>query len=670
MEMPYVNDCRALLSDIKKQDKLLRLKRRWLMDLPLSYSEQKRMKKQNFLMDKSIPETLIREDDIYHDNIKLFVERGFGVKSVVEDHFLQRNLRHNCGSYGHQNNISSLLHKMTNYGLCCLADLVIEGTVKYEKTRWKMKKIIREYLPIFLSEMNNNFQMREEKITNLLKDPRYFRGNHTGLCSPTEAFRAAAIEVLNKLEQFPPQALGAMYRKLKGEKGYLPSLVHRKSPRRRDLIGPVRNCCLKMLLELDEMEEPQEPLAKALGVASLTLKLILGCPSVIELRNFSPEVEALQNDIAMAIELISSEKKVSLVKLEALCKKLDTFPDANFKISRSGLRSAVRYLFIEYLLECSDMDVIPEYLLEALSEINTNHCSFQSSLKEKIEEEVECLLCLSAQTKQIVWDLLPDLEVDFDFSDAYMEEGTAESDDDDEEEVELSKNCKFCSHASIGLTEGMGETHPSATPNSMLNIKLETMNSSEWDAIQSHNFSNYSSSPESKMFNQRQRFNIDKCHLEGWGRSILPDLLALGKPANQNQSDFSSAPSGLECDGGHEVKRQQTIQKTTENLELLDSDLQSGGMGNFHPKQCTTGNWYLSIQKACDETTMVMYSIVGSMLNEFAQDEHLDLTRGDIRYLQSHAHHESKEFQRINRLPNHTKQLSKRNSCEVIEAAS
>lgn len=519
---------------------------------------------------------------------------------------------------------------MTSYGLCCLADLVTEGTVKYEKTRWRMKKIISEYLPTFLSETNNNFQMREEKITKLLKDPTYFRGGHAGLCSPAEAFRAAAIEILKRLEQFPPQALSAMHRKLKGKKGYLPNLVNRKSSRKRDLIGPVRNCCLKMLFELDETEEPQEPLAKALGVASITLKLILGCPSVIELQNSTPEVEALQNRIAKAIGLVNSEKNVSFEKLEALCKKLHTYPDGNFKISKRGLRSAVQHLLIEYLLECSDMDVIPDCLLEALSEISTKRYLFQSPLKEKIEEEVEYLLCLSAQIKQIVWDLHPELEVDLDFSDAYVE-GIAESDDDDEEEeVKLSKNCKFHSCDSIGLIEGRDETNPNASPNSSMNTKLETMNISERDAIQSHNLSHYSSSPESKILIQRRLFNGDKCHSEGWARSIWPDLEAHGEQANLNQSEFSSTPSGLEGESGPEVKRQQAIHKTTENIELLDSGLISGGMGNFHPKQCTTGNLYLSIQKACDETTMTMYSIIGSMLNEFAQAEPLDLTPSDI----------------------------------------
>ena len=104
------------------------------------------------------------------------------------------------------------------------------------------------------------------------------------------------------------------------------------------------------------------------------------------------------------------------------------------------------------------MDLIPEYLLEAIFEINRCQSSSRSSVKEEIEEEVECLLCLSAQTKQIVWDLNPEIDVDLDFSDAYMED-LEESDDDEEEEVELPQNCKFRSCESSGLTESMGETN-------------------------------------------------------------------------------------------------------------------------------------------------------------------------------------------------------------------
>lgn len=46
-----MEDCKSLLSELKEEDKRLRLKRRWLMDLPLSERESKRIKELNPLSD-------------------------------------------------------------------------------------------------------------------------------------------------------------------------------------------------------------------------------------------------------------------------------------------------------------------------------------------------------------------------------------------------------------------------------------------------------------------------------------------------------------------------------------------------------------------------------------------------------------------------------------------
>ncbi|KAF2300312.1 hypothetical protein GH714_011663 [Hevea brasiliensis] len=127
---------------------------------------------------------------------------------------------------------------------------------------------------------------------------------------------------------------------------------------RGQLIYNVRSSIEKMLSEVVGGEELQAPLAKALAVASLSLKLTTGYSNspVVDFEQFSPEVKTLQNDIAKAI---------------------------------------------------CDLDTIPKSLLEALAIINRGSRSTPCFLKEEIEEELECILSVSAQMKQIVWDLLP-----------------------------------------------------------------------------------------------------------------------------------------------------------------------------------------------------------------------------------------------------------------------
>lgn len=149
---------------------------------------------------------------------------------------------------------------------------------------------------------------------------------------------------------------------------------------------------MEMLSKIDEGDELQEPLTKAMSVAGLTLKLILGCPYVTEFRKFSPEIEVLQNEIAKAIWLLN--KKVRFSELN----NLQLLLDPNAKLTNRSLRMAIRNMLTEYLLECSDMDSIPEWLLETLAIINrcSRSAPFRYFSKKEIEKEVECILSVGA----------------------------------------------------------------------------------------------------------------------------------------------------------------------------------------------------------------------------------------------------------------------------------
>ncbi|CAM8958741.1 unnamed protein product [Rhodiola kirilowii] len=88
--------------------------------------------------------------------------------------------------------------------------------------------------------------------------------------------------------------------------------------------------------------------------------------------------------------------------------------------------------------KCDDMDVIPRSLLDALSMINRSSRNVPQRyfLKDDIDEDVECMLDISAQAKQIILDFLPDHNYDLEFTDAYMEDlqessASDESDTDD-----------------------------------------------------------------------------------------------------------------------------------------------------------------------------------------------------------------------------------------------
>uniref|UniRef100_A0A5B7A8M1 Uncharacterized protein n=1 Tax=Davidia involucrata TaxID=16924 RepID=A0A5B7A8M1_DAVIN len=568
-------DCESILVQLKHQQKQLKFKRRWLMGLPMSYSERKQLQESNFQKDRTLPESLLREDDVYYETIKTFVENGFGASSDKREQHIVHKRMQPFDLPNDERNIFSLLDDMTNKGLFHFAEILTGGSIKFEKTRWKMKGIIREHLPKILRNRKDNHQINISKqISQLLKDTCNYRGNCMTLLIPaSESFHAAATKVLDGLEDFPFQTLSAMHRKLKGIQGYMPQLqLPRSGSEQGRLIGQVRENCMKKLSELGEGGELQEALAKAMAVAGLSLKLTQGWPYVTEFHQFSLEIEALQDEIVRAIWLL--EEKVTIPEL----KNLQLLLNPNAKLPQRGLRTALRELLIEYLFECSDMDTIPECLLEALAIINRRSQSvpYRFCLKKEIEEEVECVLSVSAQTKQIVWDLLPEHEFDQDYVDAYMED-LEETDDGDgyddnkEQQVELLQNSRFC--YSHDLTEGTEETNPT---NSKLSASTTKGNGTP---------------------------------------QVTPNRRLLR----------------------NYVEKQEPTIDLEKHPQFVSSDFTRGEANFMHDKHSMSRNQYLAIQEACDETSMVAYCLIGRILDEFAQIEGFYLDGSDVSYLRSNG---------------------------------
>ncbi|KZV34655.1 hypothetical protein F511_12458 [Dorcoceras hygrometricum] len=144
-----------------------------------------------------------------------------------------------------------------------------------------------------------------------------------------------------------------MYKKVIGARGYIPTLQSPKSGWSRDgLINVIRKKCTDMLLDLGNGNEPAESLAGALGVAGLTLKLIVNQPVGIDFRTF--------------------------------------------------------HLLTDYLLECSDMDKVPNFYWELLTLYIDlkSHVSLEIHTKELMKEEIQ---------KEVVWNILSEHAFDQDF---------------------------------------------------------------------------------------------------------------------------------------------------------------------------------------------------------------------------------------------------------------
>ncbi|XP_058184419.1 uncharacterized protein LOC131301930 isoform X3 [Rhododendron vialii] len=605
MEEFLLTDSESLYAKVKYQEKQLKLKRRWLMGLTLSDSEQQQVIKMKLRENKTLLESFLREDDVDFETIKAFVEKGFGACNLERDHYVDQDNKKISDLLADLRNHLSVLDDMTNKGLQRFAEVLTGGSIKFEKTRLKMKK------------------------------------------------------VLDGLDDIPSQTLSAMDRKLRGVHGYVPHLWPSNSGwRRRALIGQVRKSCMAILSELDEEDELPEPLAKAIAVRCLSAKVIEGCPCILpEFWKFSPKIEALQDGLAKAIWLLKPKgkgKEKGKVRFPEL-KNLQLLLDPNSVLPKRKLRTAVRKLLIEYLFECSDMDTVPEYLLETLSIVNrtSRRAPYGFVSKEEVEEEVEFVLSVSAQIKQVSWDLLPEYEFDLDFADAYGED-LEESDDGDaydvfvsveQQEVVLPENNACHSHDPYDQIETIGETDPanSESPGS----PIEENESTQFLTP------NRRSSSDSLLRSEPEHFTINLVDSSP-SSSSSSELYGL-EDIEENDFCVRSARD-LESSDAHSLAFKTTLSGSSSHLtpitgfdqnhvegqepnvdqgkppDFVSSNL-SSGVNFMHDKQSMSRNQYIAVQEACDKTSIVAYRLIGNVLDEFAQIERCNLYSGDVSYL-------------------------------------
>ncbi|KAH6812559.1 hypothetical protein C2S51_026321 [Perilla frutescens var. frutescens] len=402
-------DFKVLTNQIRDHESTMRLKHRWLMDLPLSYKEQNYFLPMIMVrVDRIMPESFLREDDatqVSYEDIRTCIKKAFGAQR--EEHICVQDdevVLNSCDGF---QEISFALDAMSNKGLYSLVRILTGGLNKFDKTNWRMKRLVKELLPKVIADKNDISKTKLKRCSLLLKEPSNFCGNDMAHFTASESYRAAALTVLDEIKSFHSITLRAMCRKLKGDRGYIPTLrTPEPSRSRKKLVNEVRNKCMKMLADIDLKE----------------VLLLL-----------DPEVK------------LSVKGSLPLV--------------------------SVRNLLIEYLYECSEMDTVPGVLIEILGIINGRaqrrsrkksstsnvFSSSNESVKEEIEKEIEHVVNISAHAKEVVANLLPEHEFDEEFADAYMED-LEESDtlcvfDDDQ-------RFAFRSCSSHDQTESTGEIDP------------------------------------------------------------------------------------------------------------------------------------------------------------------------------------------------------------------
>ncbi|KAJ6371735.1 hypothetical protein OIU77_002119 [Salix suchowensis] len=223
----FRTDCEAIISHEKHKEKILKLKRRWLLGLPFSKSDDKKFHK--YVVSR-----------YFYEKVKEYVEEAFGLCNAKREAHIVPDSKLLLDRTKMKRMLLSRLDALNNKGLHLVAKLLTGDQT--------------EILML---------------LYHLINSPQNFRENCLALANSTfQSHHSAAIQVLNGLEDLPTEALLAMRRKLSGVPASIPCLLKKKYNRRRDsVIHYIRNTSEKMLSETGGGEELQEPLAKSLAIA-------------------------------------------------------------------------------------------------------------------------------------------------------------------------------------------------------------------------------------------------------------------------------------------------------------------------------------------------------------------------------------------------------------------
>uniref|UniRef100_A0A7N0V0F6 Uncharacterized protein n=1 Tax=Kalanchoe fedtschenkoi TaxID=63787 RepID=A0A7N0V0F6_KALFE len=385
----YLTDFVSVFTHLKHADEQCAYCR-WLMGLPTSKYEEQQT--ESLIFSKRgctrtyMPESLLREDDVFYETSKTVVEKAFGIiKLECDSHMFQKSMQ-DLDIPCLDKELTSFLDDISNKGLYLLAMHLTGGHITLNKTRRKLKKIVGKSLQMMQKSEGDQYLKECAPLSQVVSDPCFFRDGSTATFKSRYESHSTTVDwILGNLKNFPSQL--KVERCLSGPQ-MMPHLRTRRSGWSRDrLVARVKRMCESRLAELEKDDKLPQLIAKVMAVTTLSLNLTPG----IQKQNFA--------DFYQLSEL----------------KELQMLLGLNTNLPIKGLRSAIRKLLTEYLFGRDDMDVVPKSLLDTLSVINKNSRPW-----------------LSAQAKQVILDFLPDHDYYQEFTDAYMEDlQESESDDSD-----------------------------------------------------------------------------------------------------------------------------------------------------------------------------------------------------------------------------------------------
>lgn len=281
-----LQEAKDLILHLQYDEEIQALKRRWLMRRWPEYPEICRSDSQSpsklgFLMDRYIPESLLRNDNSAVA-MKTDIQRGFDMFEEESERVNQSQQFKLEVSEMQLAEIQGLPDKelfgslplfFKHLKLSALRTLanVVTGK-KYRSTRYHTIRKIKRGLSTLFSQTGENASECLHTALDILRNPSNIHLSSVALTQMASSWPEAAKSTLNQLEKFPIHTLYVMKRMLKrvsvGSKG---AGINRSSVAKR-----VKQLGWKFLRNAQECDPIPEPLKKALLVASLSARQIFG----------------------------------------------------------------------------------------------------------------------------------------------------------------------------------------------------------------------------------------------------------------------------------------------------------------------------------------------------------------------------------------------------------
>ncbi|CAN6441135.1 unnamed protein product [Victoria cruziana] len=608
-------DALSVLSSIRHEKKLQLMKKRWLMGVPKIFKLSKHtlndLRRSLFSADRYILEPLLRNDNVFPEVAKEYLADCFS--SFKKDQPMPKFVKEIVFPFGEDVVASQtrecavvrrvllpVLDDLNISSLCFLADVVTRKSVKFEKTRPCLESVIKKYLPIFFGKSSSSEDALglKTQLMEVFKDPKNFRENSIPLVGEaTTSCHSDINMILERLEDFSLHTLDAMRRKLWKR----PCSLYAEPCRNRNkkqLISSLRRKIKKFF-----RGRLPENVGRALRVACLSVKLMneQSSNTFPEVFEVPPEIETLQDEILKAIWSLPSLPPDEVKELHLLVD-----PDAN--IDMRFLRTKMKNLLIECLFQCDEL-MIPQSILKAISSINSYRG--EMSTKEKIEDELICMLNMGSCMKQLVWDLSEHPNIDKEFWHAYKDESEMDDDssNDDDSDDDMDDKENHCSnYEKVDILVG-NESFKATHMEKQEDVSVMTRSSIT------------SASPLLPENDGKSlcKVGAKNSRVTSGEKSLSEeDLHVFQEPYHFMPMDEPCLPKKLE----YLFPTFSELAKSS----LTDRDLSA--------LQDVTGNEYLIIEGICDEVSLFSHKFIGYLIEKLLKVDSNHLDSASRSYLQ------------------------------------